>query len=137
MRRNKRSLHICHKKYSVWALVLKAIQLWQWVDIQHVVWITTPSARPLQDKQWRLTCDFMKENKVEPTTVRSSSIRFAKQKLLYFVHHSCLSTTGFLPSSGSFRSTSTLNFQFSVFNSLKAPFLRDKKSLLSFLNRLW
>ena len=24
-------LHICHKKYSVWALALKAIRLWQWV----------------------------------------------------------------------------------------------------------
>ena len=26
------SLHICHKKYSVWALALKAILLWQGVD---------------------------------------------------------------------------------------------------------
>ena len=25
--RDKRSLHICHKKYSVWALALKAIRL--------------------------------------------------------------------------------------------------------------
>ncbi len=27
-------LHICHKKYSVWALALKAIRLWQWVGYQ-------------------------------------------------------------------------------------------------------
>ena len=28
------SLHISHKKYSVWALTLKAIRLWQWVDYE-------------------------------------------------------------------------------------------------------
>ena len=35
-KRDERSLHICHKKYSVLALALKAIRLWQWVGYKQI-----------------------------------------------------------------------------------------------------